>query len=81
MNVTSLKTYNTLRGHRGEVYTVAALNSSANKDESSDKNANKINILDRIIFTAGEEGIIKVWQVPPAPKKEDKYPPTNDQSN
>jgi hypothetical protein len=37
--------------------------------------------LERIIFTAGEEGIIKVWQVPQAPKKEDKYPPTNDQSN
>ena len=75
MNVASLKTYQTLRGHRGEVYTVAALNSPVHKDE---KNASKLNILDSIIFTAGEEGIIKVWQVPPAPKKEDKYPPTND---
>jgi len=70
-----LKIFQTLRGHRGEVYTVAALNSPVQKDE---KNGSKLNILDRIIFTAGEEGIIKVWQVPPVPKKEDNYPPSND---
>jgi len=55
-----LEQLTTLRGHIGPIYAVTG---SAKAERG----------LERIIYTAGEEGTIKVWNVPDLPK-DDKYP-------
>ena len=50
----------TLRGHTGSIFAVTG-------------SARSENSLSRLIFTAGEEGSIKIWNIPELPRNE-KYP-------
>jgi WD40 repeat protein len=50
----------TLRGHSGPIYSITG---SSRTDKS----------LAKILFTAGDEGSIRIWNIPELPKDE-KYP-------
>ena len=59
-----------LRGHKGQVYTLTGAVQHVSEETEGVKNANKL------LFTAGSEGLIKVWHIPEFPKDTDKYPQT-----
>lgn len=71
----NLESFCTLRGHKGAIYSVTGIHGvGALKGDSAD--TEKHSSLDRVLFTAGQEGVIKVWSTPNDQRKDDKYPVT-----
>ena len=66
-----------LRGHKKAVYSVAGVNLT-NDDDTSLATPGKSQV-DKLIFTAGQEGLIKIWMIPTF-EKYDKFPLTNGRS-
>lgn len=71
-----LESYCTLRGHRGAIYSVAGIHNLASQKPGAASESEKSSYLDRVLFTAGQEGVIKVWCAPFDQRKDDKYPTT-----
>ena len=74
-----MESYITLRGHSGPLMSIAgnrlkSVNpSEGNNRLESQSDQEKIN---RLIFTGGGEGVIRVWNIPEAVKDE-KFPLTD----
>ena len=62
-----------LRGHKGGVYSIAGVSLTENEDNALATPAQSQ--VDKLLFTAGEEGVIKIWMIPSFDKY-DKFPLT-----
>ena len=69
-----LESYITLRGHTGPLMSITGTRLQARNPQGDNQSeGEKIN---RLIFTAGGEGVIRVWNIPEA-VKDDKFPQTD----
>lgn len=66
-----MESYITLRGHSGPLMSITGTKFKSSSDRLDTQNeSEKVN---RLIFTGGGEGVIRVWNIPEA-VKDDKYP-------
>lgn len=59
----NLESYQTLRGHKGAIYSVTGIQGAMGQKAGS-SDSDKQSIVDRVLFTAGQEGVIKIWCAP-----------------